>query len=59
LSLALAVAVIVLVLLSAPFISPNGESLLSAARGSAAFAIILVILGVALGSLVWWFIRRR
>lgn len=58
-SLALAVGVMVLVLLSAPFISPNRESLLSAARGSAAFAIILVVLGVALGNLVWWFIRRR
>ena len=58
-SLALSIAVMVLIILSAPFISPNGESLLSAARGSAAFAIILVVLGIALGSLVWWFIRRR
>jgi hypothetical protein len=58
-SLALAVAVMALILLSAPFISPNGESLLSAARGSAALAITLVILSIALGSLVWWFIRRR
>ena len=58
-SLALAVAVMALILLSAPFISPNGESLLSAARGSAVLAIILVVMGVALVSLVWWFIRRR
>jgi hypothetical protein len=58
-SLALALAVLMLVFISAPFISPNGESLLSAAGGSAALAISLVILGVALGSLIWWFIRRR
>lgn len=58
-SLALSLAVIVLIFLSLPFISPSGESLLSAARGSAAFATILVILGIALGGLVWWFIRRR
>lgn len=58
-SLALSAAVVTLLLFSALFISPNGENLLSAARGSAALTIILVILGVSLGGLVWWLNRRN
>ena len=58
-SFALSAAVVTVLLFSALFISPNGGNLLSAARGSAALTIILVILGVSLGGLVWWLIRRK